>query len=69
MEPEAETPEGGTLAGSRQVASSGSPACGFTEQQAFALLREVARRTNRKITDVADAVTLSLRLFPAQSIG
>lgn len=36
------------------------------EKQAFTMLREEARRTNRKITDVADAVALSVRLLPAR---
>ena len=39
------------------------------EQQAFAMLRDEARRTNRKITDVAEAVTVSVRLLPAQPSG
>jgi AmiR/NasT family two-component response regulator len=39
------------------------------EQQAFQMLREEARRTNRKITEVAEAVTLSVRLLPAQPFG
>ncbi|HEX5902729.1 MAG TPA: ANTAR domain-containing protein, partial [Actinomycetota bacterium] len=34
------------------------------EKQAFTMLREEARRTNRKITDVAEAVALSVRLLP-----
>lgn len=38
------------------------------ERQAFATLREQARRTNRKITDVAEAVVLSVTLLPAQPI-
>jgi hypothetical protein len=33
------------------------------EQQAFHLLREHARRTNRKIADVAEAVLASHRLL------
>jgi AmiR/NasT family two-component response regulator len=36
------------------------------EKQAFTMLREEARRTNRKITDVAEAVALSVTLLPAQ---
>ncbi len=36
------------------------------EKQAFEMLREQARRTNRKITDVAEAVALSVRLLPSQ---
>ena len=34
------------------------------EQQAFHLLRDHARRTNRKIADVAEAVLASHRLLP-----
>jgi two-component system, response regulator PdtaR len=34
------------------------------EKQAFTMLREEARRTNRKITDVAEAVALSVNLLP-----
>lgn len=34
------------------------------ERQAFEMLREQARRTNRKITDVAEAVALSVGLLP-----
>jgi response regulator NasT len=33
------------------------------EKQAFELLREQARRTNRKVTDIAEAVTLSVPLL------
>jgi AmiR/NasT family two-component response regulator len=36
------------------------------EKQAFTMLREEARRTNRKITDVAEAVALSVTLLPAR---
>jgi ANTAR domain len=39
------------------------------EQQAFEMLREEARRTNRKVADVAEAVTLSVRLLPAQPVS
>jgi len=35
------------------------------EQQAFHLLRDHARRTNRKIADVAEAVLASHRLLPS----
>jgi response regulator NasT len=38
------------------------------EEHAFAMLREQARRTNRKITDFAEAVALSVTLFPARPI-
>ena len=34
------------------------------EKQAFTMLREEARRTNRKITDIAEAVALSVNLLP-----
>lgn len=37
------------------------------EKRAFEMLREQARRTNRKITDVAEAVALSVRLLPSQT--
>jgi AmiR/NasT family two-component response regulator len=36
------------------------------EKQAFLMLREEARRTNRKITDVAEAVAISVTLLPAR---
>ena len=39
------------------------------EQQAFSMLRDEARRTNRKITDVAEAVAVSVRLLPAGPSG
>jgi AmiR/NasT family two-component response regulator len=38
---------------------------GLDEQQAFHLLREQARRTNRKIVDVAGSVLASHRLLPS----
>ena len=38
------------------------------EKQAFEMLREQARRTNRKITDIAEAVALSVTLLPSQTI-
>ena len=38
------------------------------EEHAFGMLREQARRTNRKITDVAEAVALSVTLLPARPI-
>jgi AmiR/NasT family two-component response regulator len=37
---------------------------GVDEQEAFSLLREESRRTNRKIIDVAEAVVTSHRLLP-----
>jgi AmiR/NasT family two-component response regulator len=37
---------------------------GVDEQEAFSLLREESRRTNRKIIDVAEAVVASHRLLP-----
>ena len=36
------------------------------EKQAFNMLRDEARRTNRKITEVAEAVALSVRLLPSR---
>jgi response regulator NasT len=39
---------------------------GIDEKQAFTMLRDEARRTNRKITDVAEAVALSVTLLPAR---
>lgn len=39
---------------------------GIDEKRAFTMLREEARRTNRKVTDVAEAVALSVRLLPAR---
>jgi AmiR/NasT family two-component response regulator len=37
---------------------------GIDEKQAFTMLREEARRTNRKITEIAEAVALSVTLLP-----
>jgi AmiR/NasT family two-component response regulator len=37
---------------------------GLDERRAFELLREQARRTNKKVTEVAEAVTLSVNLLP-----
>jgi response regulator NasT len=37
------------------------------EQQAFHMLREQARRTNRKIVDVAEALVASHRLLPSRA--
>ena len=37
---------------------------GVDEQRAFEMLREQARRTSRKMVDVAEAVTLSVSLLP-----
>jgi AmiR/NasT family two-component response regulator len=39
---------------------------GIDEKQSFTMLREEARRTNRKVTDVAEAVALSVTLLPAR---
>ena len=39
---------------------------GVDEQRALEMLRDEARRTSRKITDVADAVAVGVRLLPAQ---
>ncbi len=38
------------------------------ERAAFEMLREQARRTNRKVTDVAEALALSVTLLPARPI-
>jgi response regulator NasT len=38
------------------------------EKQAFDRLRDQARRTNRKVTDIAEAVVLSVHLLPAQPV-
>jgi AmiR/NasT family two-component response regulator len=40
---------------------------GVDEQEAFSLLREESRRTNRKIIDVAEAVVASHRLLPGSA--
>jgi AmiR/NasT family two-component response regulator len=40
---------------------------GITEQAAFDLLRDQARRTQRKLVDVAEAVVTSLPLLPGRS--
>jgi AmiR/NasT family two-component response regulator len=37
---------------------------GLDERRAFEMLREQARRTNKKVTEVAEAVTLSVSLLP-----
>ena len=37
---------------------------GIDEQRAFELLREQARRTSKKVVDVAEAVALSVSLLP-----
>jgi response regulator NasT len=39
------------------------------ERQAFEMLREQARRTNRKVVDVAEAVTLSVTLLRSRDRG
>ena len=39
---------------------------GIDEKLAFTMLRDEARRTNRKITDVAEAVALSVTLLPGR---
>lgn len=39
---------------------------GIDEKQAFTMLREEARRTNRKITDIAEAVAVSVTLLPGR---
>ena len=42
---------------------------GVDEQRAFEMLREQARRTSRKIVDVAEAVTLTVNLLPNVPAG
>jgi len=42
---------------------------GIDEQAAFEMLRGQARRTNRKLIDVAEAVTLGHRILPAKPTG
>lgn len=42
---------------------------GIDEQEAFTMLRQHARRTNRKIVDVAEAVVASHVLLPAPKEG
>jgi AmiR/NasT family two-component response regulator len=37
------------------------------EKQAFEMLREHARRTNQKITDVAEAIGISVPLLPPRA--
>jgi AmiR/NasT family two-component response regulator len=37
------------------------------EQAAFSMLRDQARRTNRKLVDIAEAVVTSRRMLPARS--
>ena len=41
---------------------------GIDEKQAFTMLREEARRTNRKITDIAEAVTVGVNLLPRSRV-
>lgn len=41
---------------------------GIDEKQAFTMLREEARRTNRKITDVAEAIAISVNLLPRSRV-
>ena len=38
------------------------------EKQAFTMLREEARRTNRKITEIAEAVAVSVNLLPRSRV-
>ena len=38
------------------------------EKRAFELLRDEARRSNRKIIEVAEAVTMSVNLLPRSQI-
>ena len=39
---------------------------GIDEEAAFNMLRDTARRSNRKIVDVADAVVTTHRLLPSE---
>jgi response regulator NasT len=39
------------------------------EGEAFSMLREQSRRTNRKLVDVADAIVASHRLLPGSGHG
>jgi hypothetical protein len=39
---------------------------GLDEQQAFQMLRDHARRTNRKIVDIAESIVASHRLLPGE---
>lgn len=41
---------------------------GIDEKQAFTMLREEARRTNRKITDIAEAIAISVNLLPRSRV-
>jgi AmiR/NasT family two-component response regulator len=38
------------------------------DQRAFEMLRDEARRTNRKLIEVAEAVTLSVHLLPKSPV-
>jgi response regulator NasT len=38
------------------------------EKLAFAMLRDEARRSNRKIIEIAEAVTVSVNLLPRSSV-
>jgi response regulator NasT len=42
---------------------------GIDEQQAFVMLRDYARRTQRRIVDVAEAVVLGRSILPARGIS
>ena len=39
----------------------------FDEQRAFEMLRDEARRSNRKLIEIAEAVTMSVNLLPRSS--
>jgi response regulator NasT len=38
------------------------------EQRAFEMLRDEARRSNRKLIEIAEAVTMSVKLLPRSSV-
>ena len=40
----------------------------FDEKRAFEMLRDEARRSNRKIIEVAEAVTMSVNLLPRSQV-
>ena len=38
------------------------------DQRAFEMLRDEARRSNRKLIEIAEAVTMSVNLLPRSSV-
>jgi AmiR/NasT family two-component response regulator len=40
----------------------------FDEQRAFEMLRDEARRSNRKLIEIAEAVTMSVNLLPRSPV-